>query len=515
MSDWSHGYNVSSGYTYGFYRELSPGWLDFIAAIKGLLPPARGASGSFRYLELGCGQGFGLCLLAAAHPAGDFVGIDFNPEHIGHARRLAETAGLTNVRFVEGDFAALAQEWPDALGTFDYVTQHGIYSWVPPAVRAGLVSCIDSATHPGSLVYVSYNAVPGWLGTMPFQHVARKLQLATAQSGPAALQAASKLFEAMETAGSPLFKMQPGLKTRLDALKPQNPSYLVQEYLHDHWQPIWFSQVASELEQAKLAFVGSAHLPEALMPSLLPAAMRDLVLAQEDPSLRQDVMDCMINQGFRRDVFCRGPLRSFSSGSHTPAMQVNLVLAAPPTGDVKVSTTVGEAKVAPNIVAPVVEELAKGPRTIAQLTSLPQLQTEANAPIAIQAIILLVHAGVLMLAPADSAPADAAHRLNRTIAAAVANGAPYQYLSSPVLGTAIQTNDVDLILLDAWIANTAIDTAGLGKALVDCLAKLGRGLNSNGSALTGDALALRVAELSESFLKTKLPRWVGLGIVTA
>jgi hypothetical protein len=74
---------------------------------------------------------------------------------------------------------------------------------------------------------------------------------------------------------------------------------------------------------------------------------------------------------------------------------------------------------------------------------------------------------------------------------------------------------VDLILLDAWIANAAIDTAGLGKALVDCLAKLGRGLNSNGSALTGDALALRVAELSESFLKTKLPRWVGLGIVTA
>ena len=42
MFDWSHGYNVSTGYTYGYYRELAPNWLDFVAAIKGLLPPARG-----------------------------------------------------------------------------------------------------------------------------------------------------------------------------------------------------------------------------------------------------------------------------------------------------------------------------------------------------------------------------------------------------------------------------------------------------------------------------------------
>ena len=515
MSDWSHGYNVSSGYTYGFYRELSPDWLDFTTAIKGLLPPARGPFGRFRYLELGCGQGFGLCLLAAAHPAGDFVGIDFNPEHVGHARRLAEAAGLTNIKFVEGDFLTLAEEWPQGMGTFDYVSLHGIYSWLPPAVRAGLVTCIGAATHPGSIVYVSYNALPGWLGTVPFQHVARRMQLATAQSGPDALKATSKLFEAMEAAASPLFRMQPGLKARLDAIKPQNPSYLVQEYLHDNWHPLWFSQVAGELGKEKLAFVGSAHLPEALMPALLPAAMRDLVLAQENPFLRQDVMDCVINQGFRRDVFCRGPLHSFAGGSHAPVMQVNLMLAAPPTGEVKVTTTVGEAKVAQNIVGPVVEELTKGPRTIAQLTSLPQLQTEANAAIAIQAIILLVHAGVIMLAPLTPGPADAAQRLNRAIARAAANGAPYQYLSAPALGTAIQTNDVDLILFDAWNANAGIDAAGLGQALIDGLAKLGRGLNSNGTLLTGDAMAARVAELSDSFLKTKLPRWAGLGIMSS
>ena len=35
MSDWSHGYNVSLGYTYGFYRELAPDWLDLCTRISG------------------------------------------------------------------------------------------------------------------------------------------------------------------------------------------------------------------------------------------------------------------------------------------------------------------------------------------------------------------------------------------------------------------------------------------------------------------------------------------------
>ena len=106
MSDWSHGYNVSMGYSYGFYREMAPDWLDFCAWIGGFEPPRR-AGRPLRYLELGCGQGFGLCLLAAANSGAEFLGVDFQPEHIEHATGLAEAAGLTNVRFVRADFLDL------------------------------------------------------------------------------------------------------------------------------------------------------------------------------------------------------------------------------------------------------------------------------------------------------------------------------------------------------------------------------------------------------------------------
>ncbi|WP_425482804.1 methyltransferase domain-containing protein [Caldichromatium japonicum] len=62
-----------------------------------------------RLLDLGCGQGLGLCLTASLHPEMAFVSIDFNPAHIAPAQGLARRAGLANVRFIEGDFVELGR----------------------------------------------------------------------------------------------------------------------------------------------------------------------------------------------------------------------------------------------------------------------------------------------------------------------------------------------------------------------------------------------------------------------
>jgi tRNA G46 methylase TrmB len=119
VTDWTHGYNIEQGYTYGVYRELAPDWMDVCAMLAGFAVPSEGAQGQLRYLELGCGQGFGLALIASAYPQIEFVGVDFSPEHIAHARGLAHAAGLDNVRFVEADFLDLARDWPPELGRFD------------------------------------------------------------------------------------------------------------------------------------------------------------------------------------------------------------------------------------------------------------------------------------------------------------------------------------------------------------------------------------------------------------
>ena len=53
-----------------------------------------------RIMALGTAAVATLNLLAAANPQGQFVGVDFLPEHVDHGRAVAQAAGLTNIQFI-------------------------------------------------------------------------------------------------------------------------------------------------------------------------------------------------------------------------------------------------------------------------------------------------------------------------------------------------------------------------------------------------------------------------------
>lgn len=63
-----------------------------------------------RTLELGCGNGFNLDLIASQAPDSTFVGVDLVPKHARQARR--HTSERSNVAIVVGDFQQL--QFPDA-----------------------------------------------------------------------------------------------------------------------------------------------------------------------------------------------------------------------------------------------------------------------------------------------------------------------------------------------------------------------------------------------------------------
>src|SRR5690349_8105929 len=91
----SHGYVTDASYADRFYRELSPAWLNYVASINGARP--RDLSGSFSYLELGCGFGASAVINAGAFPRGEFLACDFNPVHIETGQRRAAEFGLENI----------------------------------------------------------------------------------------------------------------------------------------------------------------------------------------------------------------------------------------------------------------------------------------------------------------------------------------------------------------------------------------------------------------------------------
>ena len=508
---WSHGYNVSSGYTHGFYRELTPHWLNFGALLHGFRVPDLG--GSFRYLELGTGQGFGLCALAAVYPQGEFIGVDFNPEHIAHARELAQAAGLSNIRFEEADFSGLAQDWPVDFGQFDYAVMHGIYSWVPESIRAALVALLNRALRPGGLVYVSYNTLPGWTSAIPLQHMLRRLQRQSAVSGEQIIQQGAALFDTLIQTGAGVAQAMPPLSARLDSLKTQSSAYLVQEYLHENWHPLWFSQVHDELAAAKLSYVGSATLPENYLPGLLTADQAEVVNGVEGVVMRQELIDLMLNQSFRRDLYCRGPRRQRKSMAQLGAFSV---VAGRPLveGDVcRIGTSFGHVTIDSALAKAVHAAVLDQPHTLDELGRLAPL-AKKSAQDLIQVVTMLLHAGHLALVHSSGAGVEL---FNDVVSQQVIDEfVPYTCLIGAHTPTALGAGDTDMALYRIVRQAKPQSSKQLAAALVDSLRASGRNLVKNGKVLSVPDEAFEQAQaLSETFLSQTLPLWQRLGVMPA
>src|SRR5690242_15824186 len=137
-------YAADIPYLRDFKPMLAPAWLDHVALVAGVEPPAR--QDGFAWCDLGCGQGVTAAILAATHPRGIFHGVDAMPVHIDHARGLAAASAIPNVHFHAADFAA-AIDLP--LPQFDYIVAHGVYTWIDRRAQEALLRFCGRRLKPG------------------------------------------------------------------------------------------------------------------------------------------------------------------------------------------------------------------------------------------------------------------------------------------------------------------------------------------------------------------------------
>lgn len=511
MSDWSSGYNVEAGYTFGYYRELSPTWLNYAATVEGYATP----TGNWRYLELGCGYGFGLILLASTFPEHDFVGVDFNPEHIAHARRLAASAGLTNIRFEEADFLDLAHDWPEHWGQFDYIVAHGIISWLSATVRKALYKAMGNAATPGALVYVSYNALPGKLTNHTIQHLLRMWQVSEAIPAQQGVSEGLQRLDALVNANAAMGTALPALKTQLDSIKKQNPNYLIHEYLHDEWHPQWFNEVVAEVSVAKLAFIGSATVSDLFIKTIMSADRKQLLDQYKDPIIQEVMVDVLINQGFRKDIFGRGrdKLSSLRQSDLLLTTQLMALNVPAPDKDITIQTGLGELTGKPEVYRPILDTLSDGPKSMGDLIE-TQPQSEQTLATVIQAVSLMLHAGYIghYRPPSD---VTSAKNLNKEIARSVAEGGAYRNLVAAHSGQVLSVLETDLLMLHEVLSDPSCQDASiLWQRLYHRLQRLGKSLMQNGDVLTDPTQVQSLAtEMASSFLQTTLPKWKGWGVL--
>jgi len=287
-------------YVRAFENDLSPSRLRLVAALNGLAPPP---AEDFDYCELGSAHGDTTAALAASYPRARFVGVDINADHIASANKLAAGGELTNLRFLLSDFEDLDRS---ALPGFDYITAHGVLSWISPLKRKALVDFVAAKLKPGGLLHVTYNALPGWAPVEPLrQLIAGRAALVEGDSLARAKQGVD-FAKWMSECGAEYFSSNPAAVAMLEKMTKLGLAYVAHEYLHAHWAPMYFAQVASEMATGGLYFVGQLPLYLNYRDLAIPEKLAPVFAGVGDRVAFESLKDFALNEYFRRDVFVKG-----------------------------------------------------------------------------------------------------------------------------------------------------------------------------------------------------------------
>ena len=442
--EWTQGYIADIEYVHGFYPELSPDQMAMATLLRSSRPPSLDEG--FTYFELGCGQGDSLNLLAACNPQGRFYGNDFNPTHVAGAQALAKAAGLDNVTILEKSFQELATA---DLPQFDFICLHGIYTWVSEENRKAIADFIRTRLKSGGLVYISYNCLPGWAATAPL----RRLMTEYAHSGGGTVlqqvDRALSFTNRLRDLKMGYFAANPAVDGRLAQIQSASRSYLAHEYFHKDWTPFYHADVARDLAEAKLSYVCPAGYVEHIEFLWLSEPARVLLGEIQEPVLWETVKDFLTNTVFRRDIFTRGRMTLPPAELRTILAAKRFVLATPRAEvTLKLRFPIGEINLVPEIYNPVLDALAKGPISLAELfTAIPSLTPDKIQ----QAVLVLLASSHVRLAPTGfSVQRQAAtDRFNAVVIERASQSDELQYLASPVVATGIMVDLVDRLFLSA------------------------------------------------------------------
>ncbi len=296
-------------YESGPHYPTHPDCLATVATLMGMRPADVGAA---RVLELGSGNGGNLIPMAAGLPEARFLGVDLSPRQIGQGQELIRAAGLENVELRAADLLDLGEE----LGTFDYIICHGVYSWVPAAVRDKILSICRDSLAPHGVAYVSYNTYPGW----HFRGVAKDMlhfhtrhldqpdqRLAEARG------LLNFLVQSIPDNETPYARV---IRSEAEGFQREPDYYLVHEFLDEVNQPFYFYQFAEAAAEKSLQFLAEAwhHTRLDDLPTQVQQTIRDI---SPDLIHVEQYLDFLRQRTFRRTLLCHDSI----SLSRSPTME--------------------------------------------------------------------------------------------------------------------------------------------------------------------------------------------------
>lgn len=466
------GYLTEVAYPHHFQREATPLWLTFAATALGRHSPD--ITRAFDWCELGCGQGFSLVANAAANPAGHFYGLDLNPAHIGHARGLADAAGIDNALFIEADFAVLDDCQASLPEQFDFIVCHGVYSWVSARHRQALRRFVEQRLKPGGMLYLSYASQPGMAFFTAAQRFLQQYVAAAQGSLIERFEAGLDALQRLDAAGAGQFAGNREMHDYLRQSLALGTAYLAHDWLAEHWECLHVADVIADFAQAGCDYLGSATLLENIDALSIPGNVQAQLDELTTPALRETFKDLVRNQSLRRDLYQKDGL-AMSADSHRRALLdqvISLLPHQPVVGEESTfESRIGPVSVDPQLLGPLRACLGQGPQSFSELARHPALHDRiASLSPALQ---LLAWAGQAHPLLPGRINLDHCRALNWVICERALHGEGYTHLAAPSIGSGIPAGLVEMAAARVLLEHPGLRGVSLRETVLALLKRIG------------------------------------------
>lgn len=288
-------------YESGAFPQTAINNLEARARLMGLQPAP---SANAKVLELGCSMGGNIITQALYYPDAEFVGIDLSGRQVAQGNAIIEKMGLENVRLEEKDILTV----DESFGKFDYIIVHGIWSWVPDAVKDKIFSiCRNNLTEHG-IAYISYNVYPGWKRQEQLREimyfagrdVLEEPLEARTRKGLDALKALAEILENDKGLGGG------GKLPAIQKILNHNFYYIAHEYMEAFNDPIYVNGFIEWANRHRLAYIGDTDLHVSFVSWMAEHTReRILALAGGDYIAKEFYSDILSDRQFRRSLLCR------------------------------------------------------------------------------------------------------------------------------------------------------------------------------------------------------------------
>jgi SAM-dependent methyltransferase len=282
-------------YLTGPMVDSHPDRLASVATLFGMTPAPIT---SCRVLEIGCGSGGNIIPMAFRLPGSRFTGVDLADQAIAEGQRFASELALANLELIAMDL----REIGPAMGEFDYIIAHGVYSWIPDSIRDPLLAVCRERLAPQGVAYISYNALPGrYVRTM-----LRDMMLYHTRNcdDPAErIENARALLRKLGGAHLVAATWQPMVEAEIQAAFTEDVGWFFHDDLATVNDAFYFRDFAARAARHSLQYLGDAR------PHLMFDSRTPLDWVGGDVLEREQYFDFLCLRAFRQTLLCSSEVR--------------------------------------------------------------------------------------------------------------------------------------------------------------------------------------------------------------